>query len=56
MLLPLLSEADPAATSEGSLDPLGLYAIADSLAGRLVPGLRERMTHPRFLTAPLACA
>lgn len=29
MLPPLLSEADPVASSGGSLDPLGLYAIAD---------------------------
>ena len=34
--LTLLDEAD--AKSEGSLDPLGLYAIADRLAVRLVPG------------------
>ncbi len=51
MLTPLLTEYDPALRSEGSIDPLGLYAIADSLALRLVPGLRERMQHPRFLTA-----
>ncbi len=51
MLFPLLSEADPALTSEGTIDPLGLYAIADSLAVRLIPGVRERQTHPRFLTA-----
>lgn len=35
MLMPLLSEEDPVASSEGSLDPLGLYQIADSLAVRL---------------------
>lgn len=50
-LVPLLSEFDPVSTSEGSLDPLGLYTISDRLASRLVPGLRERMSHPRFLTA-----
>ena len=49
--LPKLSEYDPATSAEGALDPLGLYAIADSLAVRLVPGIRERMSHPRFLTA-----
>ena len=32
-LLPLLTEADPAMRSEGSIDPLGLYAIC-RLAGR----------------------
>lgn len=51
MLAPLLSEADLAVAGDGSIDPLGLYAIADSLAVRLVPGIRERMAHPRFLTA-----
>ena len=49
--LPLLTEADPAVTSEGTIDPLGLYTISDSLAVRLVPGVRERQLHPRFLTA-----
>src|SRR6185437_2065548 len=48
---PLLTERDDAEASEGGIDPLGLYAIADSLAVRLVPGVRERQTHPRFLTA-----
>jgi len=51
MLTPLLTEADPVASSEGTLDPLGLYATADSLAVRLVAGVRERQQHPRFLTA-----
>ena len=51
MLTPLLTEKDPAISSEGSIDPLGMYAIADSLAVRLVPGVRERQSHPRFLTA-----
>lgn len=50
-LTPFLTEYDPAISSEGSLDPLGLYAIADSLAVRLVPGVRERQSRPRFLTA-----
>jgi len=48
---PKLSDYDPVTSAEGALDPLGLYAIADSLAMRLVPGMRERMSHPRFLTA-----
>jgi len=51
MLFPYLSEYDDSTTSEGSLDPLGLYPIADQLASRLVPGFRERMRHPRYLTA-----
>ena len=50
-LFPFLSEYDPATTSEGSLDPLGLYPVADRLAVHLIPGFRERMGHPRFLTA-----
>lgn len=49
--LPRLTEADPIAAGEGSLDPLGLYAVADALGVRLVPGVRERQHHPRFLTA-----
>jgi hypothetical protein len=50
MLAPYLSEYDESTSSEGSLDPLGLYPIADQLASRLVPGFRERMRHPRYLT------
>jgi hypothetical protein len=54
---PLLSEADPATSTEGTIDPLGLFAIADSLAMRLAPGIRERQSHPRFLTAiAVSCA
>jgi hypothetical protein len=49
--LPKLTDYDPAKSAEGALDPLGLYAIADNLAVKLVPGIRERMSHPRFLTA-----
>lgn len=54
--LPTLTEYDPITHSEGALDPLGLYAISDSLATKLVPGIRERMSHPRFLTAMAAGA
>ena len=50
MLAPLLTEPDPVDSTEGKLDPLGAYAIADALAVRLVPGVRERQVHPRFLT------
>ncbi len=50
MLMPMLSEADPKISAEGSIDPLGMYVIADALAVRLVPGVRERQAHPRFLT------
>lgn len=50
LLLPSLSQADPRESLEGSIDPLGTYAIADRMAVRLVPGIRERQRHPRFLT------
>src|SRR5688572_19101840 len=48
---PFLTTYDPLGTSEGTLDPLGLYQIADQLAVQLVPAVRERMTRVRFLTA-----
>lgn len=48
---PLLTERDEAESAEGGIDPLGLYIIADALGVRLIPGIRERQTHPRFLTA-----
>lgn len=59
-VLPFLSKFDPPQQSEGSLDPLGLYSIADALGVKLAPGIRERQTTPRFLTLALvgmvACA
>ena len=48
---PFLTTYDPAGTSEGTLDPLGLYQIADQLAVQIVPAVRERMQRVRFLTA-----
>ena len=51
MNLPYLSAYHTVENSQGTLDPLGLYSIADKLATRLAPGLRERMKHPRYLTA-----
>jgi hypothetical protein len=48
---PFLTSYDPPGTSEGTLDPLGLYQIADQLAAQLVPAVRERMQRIRFLTA-----
>jgi hypothetical protein len=48
---PLLSERDDADLPEGGIDPLGLYLIADSLGIKLIPGIRERQAHPRFMTA-----
>ncbi|NUO07898.1 MAG: hypothetical protein HUU08_04340 [Candidatus Brocadia sp.] len=56
LLAPLLTEYDKIADSEGSLDPLGLSLIADRLGSKLAPGVRERMKHPRFLTAMAAGA
>lgn len=49
-ITPFLTEYDPKVSSDGSIDPLGLYPIADRLATKLIPGFRERMRHPRFLT------
>lgn len=51
--LPFLSQFDPPLQAEGSLDPLGLYSIADSLGVRLAPGVRERQKKPRYLTLAL---
>jgi hypothetical protein len=50
-VFPFLTAYDPSGTSEGSLDPMGLYMIADQLAIKLVPVIRERMHRIRFLTA-----
>lgn len=50
-LTPMLTERDEAEAAEGGIDPLGLYTIADTLGIKLVPGVRERQQHPRFLTA-----
>jgi hypothetical protein len=52
-ILPFLSQFDPPEQAEGSLDPLGLYAIADALGVRLAPGVRERQSKPRYLTLAL---
>jgi hypothetical protein len=49
--LPELSEYDPLVAGEGSLDPMGLAAISDRLADRLVPGLRARTRRVRFVTS-----
>jgi hypothetical protein len=50
LILPALTAFDPETSSEGTLDPLGLYMIADKLATKLVPAVRERMQRIRFLT------
>jgi len=49
--LPELTAWDPGFTGEGSLDPMGLAAISDRLAERLIPGVRARMQSIRFVTA-----
>ena len=52
--LPALSAYDQPDTSEGALDPLGLYPISDALTvNKLCPGVRERQKHPGFLV-PIA--
>ncbi len=48
---PVLTARDPVEAAEGGIDPLGTEPLADALAVRLVPGVRERQRHPRFLTA-----
>ena len=50
-LLPFMTAYDPPGSSEGTLDPLGFYQIADQLAVQLVPSVRERMQRIRFLAA-----
>lgn len=47
---PRFSEYDPGAVGEGSLDPLGLASVADRVADKLAPGVRARMSQPRFVT------
>ena len=51
MRLPILTLPDPVISGEGALDPLGVATISDRLAERVLPGLRARMSRPRFLTA-----
>lgn len=51
LAIPELSAFDPPVSGEGSLDPMGLAALSDRLAERLVPGLRARMQRIRFVTA-----
>lgn len=37
--------------SHTSIDPLGLTPLGEQLSVELIPGVRERQTHPRYLTA-----
>jgi len=48
--LPRLSQYDPDVIGEGGLDPMGLAAVADRIADLLAPGVRARMSQPRFVT------
>ena len=48
--LPLQTEYDSKLTNDGSIDPLALYSISENLATQLCPGVRERMSNPRYLT------
>src|SRR5665811_2223646 len=48
--LPRLSQYDPGVVGEGGLDPMGLAAVADRIVDLLVPGVRARMSQPRFVT------
>ena len=48
--VPRFSAHDPAASGEGSLDPLGMEASAERLAEQLLPGMTARMERVRMLT------
>lgn len=48
--LPRFSAYDEGSFGEGTLDPLGLSPGAERIAELLAPGLRARMSEPRFVT------
>jgi hypothetical protein len=56
MALPFLTLPDPETSGEGAIDPLGMATVGDHLADEILPGLRARMSRPRFLTAMAAVA
>ena len=56
MNLPILTLPDDKFSGEGALDPLGVATISDRLAEMILPGLRARMSRPRFLTVMAVCA
>jgi len=56
LTLPFVSEADPDTQQEGSLDPLGLAALADRLADEIAPEVTARMGRVRFATAIAVCS
>jgi hypothetical protein len=49
--LPFLTELDPEQAGEGSLDPLRLAPLSEALAEEIFPGVTNRMSRVRFLTA-----
>jgi hypothetical protein len=51
LTFPYLTDADPEIGGEGTLDPLGLESIANSLADEIAPGITARMSRIRFVTA-----
>ena len=51
LMIPLMTEYDPAESSEGSIDPLGTGSLSANIAALLVPSMRENQKFPRFLTA-----
>lgn len=51
LTLPFLTEADPEQSGEGSLDPLRLAPLSEALAEVMLPGVTNRMSRVRFLTA-----
>jgi hypothetical protein len=56
MPLPFLTLPDPVTSGEGAIDPLGMATVGDHLAEDVLPGLRARMSRPRFLTAMAVAA
>lgn len=56
LTLPFITQSDPDRAGEGSLDPLGLFGIADQVATSLAPEVTARMSRIRFLTAIAACS
>ena len=50
-LLPSLTERDDDQRGEGGIDPLNFAPISEHIARTILPGLTERQSHPRYLTA-----
>jgi hypothetical protein len=56
MGFPFLTLPDPETSGEGAIDPLGMATVGDHLAEEILPGLRARMSRPRFVTAMAVAA